>query len=395
MTPIKPSAGNSYAYIFVKLKCNSAPTFLFAVLTAQMLAAYATPADVWAENHPCRCNRTPGQAVCCTTSESHANTLKSQLLLGGKACLSVPLVSSVLRLSLLCDSVWCWLQTEVLAQSQSVTAWRKSSVRRKLTTEWHTLCSVLICVFVQIVFAVPNGANIKIQKSILDVYTGMWVSVRACIFHWFSLSLWASAAQMLLRSRPAGPLFLSCCYAQRHLGDALTKRAPNECGKWEYQFDELCYSISAINFPVAPPSKMESRMIESLLHHLILACETECAEGRGSEEKRILCSISFSLRREKIYCILACSVHNSSFGLISSKLILFTSDLAWTELQIKKIILNRKGNKSLIHSNVIKKERSVFNIIKTWQMSRDCVFKKIKKTPEWKCDISLLSLKIC
>lgn len=64
-------------------------------------------------------------------------------------------------------------------------------------------------------------------------------------------------------------LSLQLPYTQRHLGDALTKRVPNECGKWEYQFDELCYSISAINFPVAPLSKMESRMIEPLFRYLI------------------------------------------------------------------------------------------------------------------------------
>lgn len=58
--------------------------------------------------------------------------------------------------------------------------------------------------------------------------------------------------------------------AQRLLRGAFTKRVPNECGKWEYQFDELCYSISAINFPVAPLSKMESRMIEPLFRYLIL-----------------------------------------------------------------------------------------------------------------------------
>lgn len=52
------------------------------------------------------------------------------------------------------------------------------------------------------------------------------------------------------------------CWAEHNLRDALTKRVTNECGKWEYQFDELCYSINAINFPVALLSKMESRMMK-------------------------------------------------------------------------------------------------------------------------------------
>lgn len=82
------------------------------------------------------------------------------------------------------------------------------------------------------------------------------------------------ASRMPLSSVPLAVLstFLSpqLPHTQRHLRDALTKRVPNECGKWEHQFDELCYSISAINFPVAPLSKTESWMIEPLFRYLIL-----------------------------------------------------------------------------------------------------------------------------
>lgn len=42
------------------------------------------------------------------------------------------------------------------------------------------------------------------------------------------------------------------------------------------KFDELCYSISAINFPLAPLSKMESRMIESLFPCLIFRQLSAC-----------------------------------------------------------------------------------------------------------------------
>lgn len=86
--------------------------------------------------------------------------------------------------------------------------------------------------------------------------------------------LWVFLLRMPLSLSPLSVLstLLSALssYTQRHLGDALTKRVPNECGKWEYQFDELCYSISAINFPVALLSKMESWMIEPLFRYLIL-----------------------------------------------------------------------------------------------------------------------------
>lgn len=106
---------------------------------------------------------------------------------------------------------------------------------------------------------------------------------------------------------------------QRHLGDALTKRVPNECGKWEYQFDELCYSIRAINFPVAPPSKMESRMMEPLLRYLILflgelpACRCvsgsvcqETARGREIFKRSLILFVS-----GKRNCVLACSLHKT------------------------------------------------------------------------------------
>lgn len=145
---------------------------------------------------------------------------------------------------------------------------------------------------------------------------------------------WAPLA--VLSTFPAPQLL----YTQRHLRDALTKRVPNECRKWEYQFDELCYSISAINFPVAPLSKMESRMIEPLFLYLILflgsclragrPCVCACAQGESSFSRSLILFVN-----GKRNCVLACSLHKSSFRLISSKLILFTSDLAWTELQIR------------------------------------------------------------
>lgn len=98
--------------------------------------------------------------------------------------------------------------------------------------------------------------------------------------------------------------------AQRHLGDALTKRVPNECGKWEYQFDELCYSISAINFPVAPLSKMESRMIEPLFPYLILFlgsclrayCMFVWMRVWSSEGERFLGESHFVCERKKKLC---------------------------------------------------------------------------------------------
>lgn len=111
-------------------------------------------------------------------------------------------------------------------------------------------------------------------------------------------------------------------YTQRHLGDALTKRVPNECGKWEYQFDELCYSISAINFPVAPLSKMESRMIEPLLRYLILflgsclrayrMCVWMCVCVRVREEqwgREIFRGVSFCFGTEKeiVFLLVRCT----------------------------------------------------------------------------------------
>ena len=57
--------------------------------------------------------------------------------------------------------------------------------------------------------------------------------------------------------------------------------------KMRNRFDELCDSISAINFPVAPLSKMEARMIEPLfLSYFIFrhlpahVCDTD-SEGGG------------------------------------------------------------------------------------------------------------------
>lgn len=141
--------------------------------------------------------------------------------------------------------------------------------------------------------------------------------------------LWVFLLRMPLSLSPLSVLstLLSALssYTQRHLGDALTKRVPNECGKWEYQFDELCYSISAINFPVALLSKMESRMIEPLFRYLILflgsclprVCLWECVreEERGSGEgERFLEGGGFILfvsgNRD---CILARSLHRTSF----------------------------------------------------------------------------------
>lgn len=86
-------------------------------------------------------------------------------------------------------------------------------------------------------------------------------------------------------------------------------------------------------------------MIESPFRYLILvlggsACESECAEAvRKREfyrESHFVCEGGGKKNNQKRYCILACSLRKTSFSLISSKLILFTSDLAWTELQIEK-----------------------------------------------------------
>lgn len=165
------------------------------------------------------------------------------------------------------------------------------------------------------------------------------------------VEFWVLLLRMSLSLVPLAVLttFLSpqLQYTQRHLGDALTQRALNECGKWEYQFDELCYSISAINFPVAPLSKMEFRMIEPLFRYLILflgsclhayrfLCVWMCAcEEGGIEGEKIFRGVSFCLwTGRKRNCVLACSLHKTSFCLISSNLIIFTSDLAWAELQI-------------------------------------------------------------
>lgn len=226
--------------------------------------------------------------------------------------------------------------------------------------ESDIVCVVLICVWLYrfyLLTAVPNGANTEVctKQKKKNIFRCLHWHVNFCARIHISMVLCkylCSRCHCLWSHWPvvSSPVFLSCCFAQRHLGDALTKKAPNECGKWEYQFDELCYSISAINFPVAPPSKMESRMIEPLFRYLILflgsSLRVSLNVQRGEAlRKRELYGRSNFVSGEKIYCILACSVHNTSFGLISSKPILFTSDLAWTELQIEKIISNREGKK--------------------------------------------------
>lgn len=177
---------------------------------------------------------------------------------------------------------------------------RKSSVRK--TDSRHKL---------NLAFSVCNNDTVRAQ--LLNLYLFAAVLYRGgyiYIYTVFTLQckfmpanifqratkLWVFLLRMPLSLSPLSVLstLLSALssYTQRHLGDALTKRVPNECGKWEYQFDELCYSISAINFPVALLSKMESRMIEPLFRYLILflgsclracrACVSEsvCAKKR-------------------------------------------------------------------------------------------------------------------
>lgn len=170
------------------------------------------------------------------------------------------------------------------------TDWISLSLFVIMTQSVHSFL-ICICLLLFYIGGVGGGGYIYMYT----VFTLQCKFLPANIFQ-RATKLWVFLLRMPLSLSPLSVLstLLSALssYTQRHLGDALTKRVPNECGKWEYQFDELCYSISAINFPVALLSKMESRMIEPLFRYLILflgsclracrACVSEsvCAKKR-------------------------------------------------------------------------------------------------------------------
>ena len=64
--------------------------------------------------------------------------------------------------------------------------------------------------------------------------------------------------------------------------------------------------------------------------------EREAVRGeRFSEESHFICERKKKRKKKKRNCVLACSLHKTSFRLISSNLILFTSDLTCAELQMR------------------------------------------------------------